>query len=766
MDEIETIDTDKSLLLHYAVPASSWTEALPIGNGRLGAMVYGRTSTELLQLNEDSVWYGGPQDRTPRDAYSNLATLRQLIRDEKHQDAEALAREAFFATPANTRHYEPLGQCTIDFGHDEKEISNYHRQLDLKTSQNTTQYKYKGVSYRRDVIASFPNNSLVIRFQASEPARFVVRLNRQSDAEESNEYLDSIRAQENNIILQATPGGKNSNRLALALGVSCKSTDGTVQVIGNCLVVNAAECVIAMGAHTTFRSYNPDASALRDVNSALRESWETLISRHRQDYSKLFSRTSLQMWPDASHIPTDERIQNGRDPGLVALYHNYSRYLLISSSRKSAKALPATLQGIWNPSFSPPRGSRFAININLQMNYWPAASSNLIECAIPLIDHIERMAEKGKRTAKMMYNCRGWCAHHNTDVWADTDPQGLWTSATLWPLGGVWLCIDVVKMLIYQYDHMLHIRIAPLLEGCIQFLLDFLTPSACGKYLVTSPSLSPENTFISESGQTGSLCEGSVMDMTIVRIALESFIWSTSILNKDHPLQKDVMTTLGKLPPFRLHKDGQIQEWGLKNYKEAEPGALHLSHLFGLYPDDFISLDSSPVLVEAARKTLVRRAEHGQNHTGWSRAWLLNIHARLREPQKCEEHMDLLLSNSTLPNLFGSYPALQIDGNLGSCAGITECLVQSNLRPDELSSQVVMIHLLPSCPSSWSNGKLSNVRVMGGWLVSLEWREGQLREPLLLESTVNHAPNALVVFPNGKRVSVTKQKGQQKIWYE
>jgi hypothetical protein len=338
-------------------------------------------------------------------------------------------------------------------------------------------------------------------------------------------------------------------------------------------------------------------------------------------------------------------------------------------------------------------------------------------------------------------------------------------SATLWPLGGVWLCIDVVKMLIYQYDHMLHIRIAPLLEGCIQFLLDFLIPSVCGKYLVTSPSLSPENTFVSESGETGTFCEGSVMDMTIIRIALESFIWSTSILNKDHPLQKDVMATLGKLPPFRLNKDGLIQEWGSKDHKEAEPRHRHVSHLFGLYPDDFISLDSSSALVEAARKTLARRAEHGGGHTGWSRAWLLNLHARLRESQKCEEHMDLLLSSSTLPNLLNSHPPFQIDGNFGGCSGITECLVQSNLRPDELSSQVVMIHLLPSCPSSWLNGKLSDVRVMGGWLVSLEWREGQLREPLFLESTVNHAPNALVVFPNGKRVSVTKQKGRQRIWY-
>ncbi|KAF5025372.1 hypothetical protein F66182_2537 [Fusarium sp. NRRL 66182] len=767
MNCVESPDADKGLLLHYASPALSWSEALPIGNGRLGAMVYGRTSTELLQLNEDSVWYGGPQDRTPRDALRNLTRLRQLIREEKHTDAEALVKEAFFATPASLRHYEPLGNCKIEFGHEESHVSDFHRHLDLNTSQNTTLYKFRGVSYRRDAIASFPNNVLAIQFQASEKTRFILRLTRESEIEyETNEFFDSIRAQDARIILHAAPGGRDSNRLALVLGVSCDAAHGDVEAVGNCLVVNTTRCVIAIGAHTTFRSRDPEASALHHVDTALQMPWSALVSSHRADYINLFGRMSLRLWPDASHIPTDERIKNNRDPGLIALYHNYGRYLLISSSRDAEKALPATLQGIWNPSFAPPWGCKFTININLQMNYWPAASCNLLECAVPVLDLLERMAERGKTTAQIMYGCQGWCAHHNTDIWADTDPADRWMPSTIWPLGGVWVCIDVVKMLTYEYHPALHARVAPVLEGCVEFLLDFLIPSACGKYLVTNPSLSPENTFISESGEAGILCEGSVIDTTIVRIALESFIWSTDILNKQHPLRSQVQSALTKLPPLLINDDGLLQEWGLKDYKEAEPGHRHVSHLFGLYPDDSINLDSTPMWAEAASKVLRRRATHGGGHTGWSRAWLLNLHARLKDSRGCEEHMDLLLKSSTLPNLLDNHPPFQIDGNFGGCAGIVECLVQSTLRLDSSGKQTVHVVLLPSLPPTWSNGKLTSIRAKGGWLVSIEWEGGQPIKPIIMETTMPRAPDAIAIFPNGERVSVSgEDAGPHQVWY-
>ncbi|CRK29079.1 hypothetical protein BN1723_014231 [Verticillium longisporum] len=611
-------NSDPNLTLHYDAPAASWSEALPVGNGRLGGMVYGRTSTELLQLNEDSVWYGGPQDRTPRDAHRHLDTLRQLIRDEKHAAAEALVREAFFATPASMRHSEPLGNCTLEFGHEAQDVTGYRRSLDLATAQATVEYQCRGVSYRRETIASFPDNVVALRFSASEPTRFVVRLNRVSEIEwETNEFLDSIQAANGRIVLNATPGGKNSNPLSLVLGISCDANDegGSIEAVGNALVVKAFSCTIAIAAHTTYRKADPEAAARQDVDKALKRSWHELVLRQRTDYASLFQRSSLRMWPAAHDLPTNERIGKNRDPGLVALYYNYGRYLLISSSRDSDKALPATLQGIWNPSFAPPWGCKYTININLQMNYWLAAPCNLVDCALPMLGLVERMAVRGAKTARTMYDCGGWCAHHNTDIWADTDPQDRWMPSTIWPLGGVWLCIDVLGMLLYQYDRKLHERAAVLLEGCIVFLLDFLIPSACGKFLVTNPSLSPENTFVSKSGDTGILCEGSAIDTTIIRIAFEKFLWSTAILDKGNPLVPKVRDAMARLPNLTINNDGLIQEWGLKDYKEHEPGHRHVSHLFGLYPGESISPVTSPELAAAAKKVLDRRAAHGD---AWS----------------------------------------------------------------------------------------------------------------------------------------------------
>ncbi|KAF4924075.1 Alpha-L-fucosidase 2 [Colletotrichum viniferum] len=738
----------QSLLLHYDSPASEWSEALPIGNGRLGAMVHGRTQTELLQLNEDSVWYGGPQDRTPKDALRHLPKLRQLIRDEKHAEAESLVREAFFATPASMRHYEPLGTCTIEFGHAIEDVTDYRRYLCLETAQTTVEYRCRGVSYRRDAIASFPDNVLAFRIVASEAIRFVVRLNRLSEIEyETNEFLDSIDATNGRIVLKATPGGHDSNRLAIALGVSCDDAKGSVEAIGNALIVNSISCTIVIGAQTTFRTEDPETAAVDDVLKALSHQWSDVVERHQQDYAGLFNRTSLRMSPDASHLPTDERIKNSRDPGLVALYHNYGRYLLISCSRNSKKALPATLQGIWNPSFAPPWGSKYTININLQMNYWAAAPCSLVECAIPVLELLERMAERGKKTARVMYGCEGWCAHHNTDIWADTDPHDRWMPSTIWPLGGVWVCIDIFEMLQYQYDEGLHKRAAVVLEGAIMFLLEYLIPSACGRYLVTNPSLSPENTFLSVSGEPGILCEGSVIDMAIIRIAFEKYLWSTKILGEDNQLRAKVEEALERLPPVVINSDGLIQEWGLKDYKEQEPGHRHVSHLFGLYPGESISPSRSPDLAAAAKNVLERRAAHGGGHTGWSRAWLLNLHARLLDEEGCGQHMDLLLKGSTLPNMLDSHPPFQIDGNFGGCAGILECLVQSSI----IDANTVEIRLLPSCPKDWAQGQLAGVRTKGGWLVSFSWQDGVVEEPVVVETTATTVFEVQIIFPGGLR---------------
>lgn len=772
---------DRRLHLHYSAPASEWAQALPLGNGRLGCMVHGRTTTELMQLNEDTVWYGGPQDRTPRDALRNLPRLRQLIRSGSHAEAEALVRSAFFATPASMRHCEPLGNAYFEFDHGTgATLTDYSRWLDLETALHTVSYRHGGgdIWHRRQTLVSYPDSVIATRIESSQPFAFTIRLNRFSEVEyETNEFLDSIHASDGRIVLHATPGGRNSNRLCIVLGVQCSGDDKncSIEAIGNSLVVrSSSSCVVAIGAQTTYRHADPEQAARRDVDVALRRPWDELRQRHIDDYQRLFGRTRLCLGKadNGSHVPTDERIKRLRDPGLVALYHNYGRYLLISSSRRPAaagepetriKALPATLQGLWNPSFAPPWGCKYTININIQMNYWPAAPCQLVEeCVEPLVELLERMAVRGRITAETMYGCAGWCAHHNTDIWADTDPQDRWMPSTLWPLGGVWLCVDILEMLQYKYDRELHQRVAPLLQGCVEFLLDFLIVSECGKYLVTNPSLSPENTFVSNDGTLGILCEGSTIDNTIIRIAFERYLWSERTLgHAPSTLSDKVVQALDahKSPHLpeapAVNKDGLIQEWGnIRDYAEHEPGHRHVSHLFGLYPGDSIHPDTTPDLCAAARRVLDRRAAHGGGHTGWSRAWLLNLHARLRDADACAKDMDLLLRVSTLPNLLDNHPPFQIDGNFGGCAGILECLVQSRLATSGEEAYTV-VHILPACPGAWSTGELEGVVVRGGWMVTFSWDDGKLKSPIKIQSIQDEPLRAEFVLPSGQKGEVS-----------
>lgn len=755
-----------SLRLHYGSPALDWDQALPLGNGRLGCMVHGRTDTELLQLNEDSVWHGGPQERTPRDALAHLPQLRHLIRHGQHREAEDLVNNAFFSTPTSMRHYEPLGSCYLELAPHKADVTDYKRDLDLETARHTVTYRCGSVFHQRQTIASFPDNVLATLVTSSEPIRMTIRLNRVCEADPgTNEFLDSNRAQGARIVIHATPGGRDSNRLCIVLGVCCKDENGTVEAVGNCLVVNSSSCVIAIGAHTTYRHADPEVAAHKNVNAALSLRWEELLHRHQTDYKALFQRTQLQMYPDAPHIHTDERVSKHRDAGLAALYHHYGRYLLIASSRNAPKALPSTLQGIWNQSFTPAWGSKYTININLQMNGWPAAPCDLMECVMPVVELLETMAVRGTVTAKTMYGCRGWCAHHNTDMWGDTDPQDRWMPSTLWPLGGLWLCVDVVGMLHFRYDQALHERLYPLLEGCVEFLLDFLVVSRDGRHLVTNPSLSPENTFVSSDGTLGIFCEGSTMDTTIVRLGFEEYLWSHRVLDRPPNEYVDkIKVALGqseragpKLQDIIVNDSGLIQEWGATDYAEHEPGHRHVSHLFGLYPASYINQMETPNLCEAARRVLGRRAEHGGGHTGWSRAWLLNLHARLGDAEGCERHMSQLLSASTLPNMLDNHPPFQIDGNFGGCAGVLECLVQSALVTswDKIEVSQTLITLLPSCPGSWESGRLGGVNVRGGWKVSFSWERGRIIDPVRIEATQKTPLPFTILFPAARTQRVS-----------
>ncbi|KAE9371429.1 glycoside hydrolase family 95 protein, partial [Stipitochalara longipes BDJ] len=744
------MDPSPSSTLHFKAPASDWSQSLPIGNGRLGAMIYGRTTTELLQLNENSVWYGGSQDRTPRDALENLPRLRGLIRAGKHAEAEDLIQKAFFATPHSQRHYEPLGTLTIELGHDEADVQNYRRDLDLTTAVTAVRYEHHEIIHKREVFVSHADNVLVIQLESSKETKFILRLSRVSEIEwETNEFVDSIRTKEDAIIMHATPGGVGSNRLCCVAKVQCHD-GGVVEAIGGCLVVTSRKTTILVSAQTTFRHEDVESAVLAEVRLALEQ--DDLRERHIQDYQSLFGRMQLGLSPDNHGMSTDERLLGIPDPGLVALYHNYGRYLLISCSRPGTKALPATLQGLWNPSFQPAWGSKYTININTQMNYWPANACQLSECELPLFDLLERMAGRGKNTAKVMYGCRGWTAHHNTDIWADTDPQDRWLPATVWPLGGAWLCYHIWESYQFSGDKEFLKRMFPVLKGSIEFLIDFLIEDSTGQFLVTNPSLSPENTFLDANRAKGVLCEGSTIDIQIIDAVFGAFIGSCAELDLADEILSTVAHARKRLPPMSIGSFGQLQEWR-QDYAEVEPGHRHTSHLWGLHPGNSITKSKSPELAVASAVVLRRRAENGGGHTGWSRAWLINLHARLGDSDGCLEHITRLLKDSTLPNMLDTHPPFQIDGNFGGCAGIIEMLIQSHDG---------FIELLPACPESWDNGLLKGIRARGGFEVDFEWENGLVKEPVTIYSHLGHAGK--VLFPRCKEPVDFEGKGVHNIF--
>lgn len=768
----------------YTQSANTWDNALPIGNGRLGAMVYGRTGTELLQLNEDSVWYGGPQDRTPYGACEYLKELRSLIRAGNHEEAENMVEEIFYSTPASMRHVEPLSTIKIEFGHDEARCANYKRSLDLDTAVTSTEYELYGIKYRREMIASWPDEVLALKITASETSRFILHLSRSSHIEyETNEFFDDIKQIGGKLIMSFTPGGAKSSRGSCVVGATC-GFGGSVKVVNGKLVFNTKEALIIISGHTTFRHADPEETAMHDIDSAFHLGGAELWRRHIEAYQLSYRRTQVQLGDgkpsdDSSLGPTNERLCANPTPKIFELYHNFGRYLLLSCGRASRKhwpALPANLQGIWSNNFSPAWGCKYTININIQMNYWAANIWNLADCEDPLFEHLERMAARGRTTAKEVYGCRGWCAHHNTDIWADTDPEARWMPATLWPLGGAWLCLHIWERWLYTGDIQFLSRMFPILQEAVRFCTEYLIVDKDGRYLVPFPSLSPENCFWIDDAQTkkGRLCEGSAMDVQIISALFNAYISTVSLPESryfyledqrlcDPHLHATVSSCLERLPPHRISpKHGNLQEYA-EDYAEVEPGHRHFSHLFALFPGNTITPVSTPDLADACRITLSRRLQHGGAHTGWSRAWLINLYARLWDSEQCLAHLSLLLQNSTLPNMFDTHPPFQIDGNFGGSAGILEMLIQSHeMETDENGEGSRIIRLLPSCPQSWLEigGHFKGLRCRDGFEVTCKWKEGSIKS-----CSINNirGARATIIFLGGKRSKLAPQIGEHEL---
>ncbi len=741
---------EQPLKIWFEQPSQKWNEGLPVGNGSLGAMIYGTPAKEIICLNEETIWTGEKRyDRDNEQAGPEvIKTIQKMIFEEKYMEAEKYLTENLLAErfPTGTMTNQMLANFFVErAGMDS--VSNFRRELDLNNAVQTTQFEKDGVNYRREFFSSFPAQTMLVKYSADKKKS--INLSAWVERTENSK----IELAENSIHFSEHVGNGMGVQFHSIIHFETKGGATKVQA-GKIVVAGADELILRIVAASDYRGDNPQQLCENNLKKALSEDYKILYKEHVADYRSLFKRLNFTISEsDGEDLPTDKRLEKVKegsvDNYLTQLQYQFGRYLLISSSRPGT--MPANLQGIWVDGFKPPWNADYHININIQMNYWMAEMTNLAECHEPFLKYIGDLREMGRITAREAYGCGGFVAHHTSDAWFATAAFGR-ARYGMWPMGAAWCCQHLFIHYEYTGDKdYLSEHAYPIMKEAAQFFVDFMITDPQAGMLVTSPSVSPENNFYTADKEVATVSYGCTMDRAIILELYRNCISSAEILGIEDAFIDTLKSQLENIPPLQIGSDGRLMEW-MEEFDEPYPGHRHISHLYALHPSNQISKERTPELFDAAKKTIEYRLANGGGHTGWSRAWIINFWARLLEAEKAHENIIALQQKSTLPNLLDVHPPFQIDGNFGMVSGITEMLMQSHDGK---------INLLPALPAAWSDGSIKGLRARGGFEVDIEWENSDLKTASI---RALH-DGEFRIFSNGSLSKVyTLKEGELIVW--